>query len=303
MNLYSSHLHSMETLLEGGTPVHRNNDLTPRLMVILGNEPGRTFPVAKGEFKVGRESSCEFMLNDPSVSRVHACLCRTESGDVLIEDLESRNGTFINDKRINQKTLIGHGDILRVGNVLLKFFEFGTLEAEVFQRVFEMALNDSLTETLTKSAICAQLDLMVQNHVGPVSIIMADLDHFKKVNDQYGHVTGDYVLHECVAVIKSAIIRPNDLIGRFGGEEFLIILPDTELAQAAALAETARVAVEKHVICRQDQKIQISVSLGVACRNLGDTVTITSTQNLLENADKALYQAKNQGRNKVISFI
>lgn len=292
----------METLLEGGSPVHRNNDLTPRLMVILGNEPGRTFPVAKGEFKVGRESSCEFMLNDPSVSRVHACLSRTESGDVLIEDLESRNGTFINDKRINQKTLIGHGDILRVGNVLLKFFEFGTLEAEVFQRVFEMALNDSLTETLTKPAICAQLDLMVQNHVGPVSIIMADLDHFKQVNDQYGHVTGDYVLHECVAVIKSAIIRPNDLIGRFGGEEFLIILPDTELAQATAMAENARVAVEKHVICRQDRKIQVSVSFGVACRNLGDTITIASTQNLLENADKALYQAKNQGRNKVISF-
>lgn len=289
----------METLLEGGSSLHRSQELTPKLMVIMGHEPGRTFLLKPGEFQLGRESSCQFILNDPSVSRLHARLVRSENSSCTIEDLGSRNGTFINDLRIEEPTILEHGDVIRVGNVLIKFFESGTLEAEVFQRVFEMAMNDPLTETLTKSAVCAQLDLLMQNRVGNLSVIMADLDHFKQVNDQYGHVAGDYVLHDAVSSIKSSILRKNDLIGRFGGEEFLIVLPDTDLSQAAELAETARRNLADHLISYQQKSIQITSSFGVACRKDLDTVTSQSCQQILEEADRALYQAKKQGRNQV----
>lgn len=303
MNLYSSHLLSMETLLEGGSPSDRNTDLTPRLMVILGHEAGRTFRIGFGDSTVGREKTCHFALNDPSISRVHASINRAESGEVRVTDLSSRNGTFINDHRVEQNGVLSHGDIIRVGNVLLKFFEFGSMEAEVFQRVFELALNDTLTETLTKTAICAQLDLLIQNHTGPVSVVMADIDHFKQVNDTYGHVMGDVVLHQTVAAIKQSILRPNDLIGRFGGEEFLIILPDTILEQALVMAEEARQAVAANVIQDQGQSVKVTASFGVTCRRTGETVTLMTTQNILEKADKALYMAKNQGRNQVCHIV
>ncbi|MFM7319512.1 MAG: diguanylate cyclase domain-containing protein [bacterium] len=289
---------SMETLMEGGVLPGRSADLSPRLMVIVGQEPGKVFGIGKGELKLGRDESSHILLNDASVSRQHANIYRDESGTVTIKDRNSRNGLYVNELKVDAHRL-NHGDILRIGDVLLKYFEFGSLEAEVFQRVFELALYDSVTEIYSRTAITHHLHTLVQNNRSPFGVVMADLDHFKKVNDTYGHLTGDFVLQQAAAAMKKAL-RKEDFIGRFGGEEFLMLLPDTDINQAASVAEACRKSLQETTIQRHNQEIRITCSFGVTAHLPGETKMAEDVANLLiERADRALYAAKHQGRNCV----
>lgn len=294
----SSPFLSMDTLIEGGLVPTNNIDLSPRLLVMVGHEPGRIFGITKGELKLGRDESSQILLNDASVSRLHASIRRDESGSVTIEDLNSRNGLYVNEVKVGSSRL-NHGDILRIGDVLLKYFEFGSLEAEVFQRVFELALYDSVTEIYSRTAITHHLHSLIQKDKSTFAVIMADLDHFKNINDTHGHLTGDFVLHQAAAALKKAL-RKEDLIGRFGGEEFLILLPETEINQAAIIAESCRKSLEDNIIHRHESTIHVTASFGVTTRLPGDTQpTEDLAHQLLERADRALYTAKHEGRNCV----
>ncbi len=298
MMFRSSPFLSMDTLIEGGLAPGNNIDLSPRLLVIVGQEPGRVFGINKCELKLGRDESNQILLNDASVSREHASIRRDESGCVTIEDLNSRNGLYVNEIKVVSARL-KHGDILRIGNVLLKYFEFGSLEAEVFQRVFELALYDSVTEIFSRTAITHHLHSLIQKGQMTFAVIMADLDHFKKVNDTHGHLTGDYVLNQAAAAIKKPLSK-EDLIGRFGGEEFLILLPNTEINQAAIIAESCRKSLEENIIHRHNSTVRITASFGVTSPLPGDgKKTEDIAQHLLERADRALYIAKHEGRNCV----
>jgi len=299
---YTTPLRSMETVAESGFVPGSDEELAPRLMVILGREPGKTFPIALGESSVGRDTDCQITLLDPSVSRKHARLVRAEDGSVTVVDDASTNGTHVNDRKISRSAL-NNGDILRVGNVLLKFYEPGTIEAEVFQRVFQMAMTDPLTETLTKAAITYHLETTVANDPQRLAIIMVDLDHFKQVNDTYGHMAGDVVLKQLAAALKSRALRTGDLIGRFGGEEFLIILPETSLETACQVAETARQAVQETVTSHNGQAIRLTSSFGVTIWQAADEFHPNPPQAMLERADQALYKAKKDGRNQVCTKI
>lgn len=127
-----------------------------------------------------------------------------------------------------------------------------------------------------------------------LALIMFDLDHFKKLNDKYGHQGGDKVLIETAAKIKS-LLRSCDQFGRYGGEEFAIILPETGLIGAADVAERIRSAIDKQLIDFQDQQISCSVSIGVSMLSEFDN----RYEDLIKNADAALYKAKFRGRNRV----
>jgi diguanylate cyclase len=132
--------------------------------------------------------------------------------------------------------------------------------------------------------------------LGKCALLMADIDHFKKVNDTYGHLIGDQVIKAAAQVLKSAV-KGRDIVARFGGEEFVVLLPDTPAQGALALAEQIRTAFGKLRIRRQgsDEMIaQVSISIGVATPLAGETV-----ENAIDRADQALYRAKNEGRNCV----
>lgn len=161
------------------------------------------------------------------------------------------------------------------------------------------ANTDSLTGLPTREIIKNNLVkglLELHDHSGTLYVIMADLDFFKNVNDQYGHLTGDHVLKDVANRIRQAL-RDVDIVGRYGGEEFIILLKNKNLQQAQLIAERVRVHVGSSPINANGQPITITLSQGLACGHVSD-----SAEDLIERADKALYEAKRSGRNCVITI-
>ena len=175
--------------------------------------------------------------------------------------------------------------------------EVGDLAAQLnesLKRVGELAETDTLTETYNRRKFD---EIVIEEHhraehgEAPFSLIMFDIDHFKKVNDKFGHSTGDQVLKHLSRLIRG-LVRQGDLLIRWGGEEFLILLPDTQLEEAGPFAERIRQEVEQEHFTEIGS---LTISLGVAQFRKGD-----STDDLLRRVDNALYQAKQEGRNRVI---
>ena len=167
--------------------------------------------------------------------------------------------------------------------------------------LYKRAITDDLTQLFTRQHIDEGLALEIQNaqlHNQNLSILILDLDRFKEVNDTFGHTTGDLVLQSVSTVLKNHI-RDCDMAGRFGGEEFIVILPNTDIEKAQELSERIRLAIEKNSLMKDGQKIQVTISIGAASyqSNHGDKALL-----LLEDADKALYQAKENGRNQTVCF-
>lgn len=164
------------------------------------------------------------------------------------------------------------------------------------KKLTEKSRIDSLTNCYNKAEILSQIErflLLFLRHKDPFSLIMYDIDYFKKINDTYGHLAGDYVLIKLSNIVKS-LLRKSDICGRFGGEEFIIILPKTKVAGALKLANRIREACQKYSFEYNGKKIDVTISLGVTTANINDSVA-----SLIERCDKALYDAKKNGRNRV----
>lgn len=178
------------------------------------------------------------------------------------------------------------------------------LEARLQEARDEMAYlakHDGLTELLNRRAIyeMARGELERSRREGaPLSVIMLDLDHFKKINDNFGHPTGDQTLR-AVAVAMQASLRQQDGPSRWGGEEFLILLPNTTLKTAAMLAEAIRRAIDDIRLQAGERSVRVQASLGVACLAPESS---NSLDEVLSQADQALYQAKRSGRNRVCVY-
>lgn len=297
---YTTPLWSMDTLTEGGFERSTPEDLSPRLLVITGREPGKSVSIPPGRHLMGRDDNCAIRLIDPSVSRHHAVIEREPEGPVSIENLSETNGTHVNDDQV-QKVVLNNGDIVRIGGVVLKYLEPGTMEAELFERVYRLAIQDSLTETLSKSAVMHHLEALILDEAEPLAIVLMDLDHFKAINDTFGHVAGDIVLSHVARILREQATRPGALVGRFGGEEFLIVMPKTTADDASAWAETLRAVIEATPVCDDGlaDPISVTASFGVAQWSPALGTDDITTRALLEAADKALYNAKHEGRNAV----
>lgn len=260
-------------------------------------------PLTPAESTIGRATDCTVVIQEPSVSRKHARILI--NGDLAeVEDLGSSNGTFVNDQKLTGPFAIKHRDHVRFGNVLMRFNAYEDLETICEDEGWSRSVVDAGTQIFNKRYLLDNLDAEIKfsrSSTRTLSLISFDLDFFKKVNDTYGHNAGDHILRETANVVKN-VVRKDDIFGRFGGEEFLIILPNTPVKKATELAERIRAAVDSHPFMVTDEKGQQlqhhqTLSLGVA--ELAASHDLAT--DFLEVADQRLYQSKQGGRNRVTS--
>lgn len=247
------------------------------------------------ELNLGRDPVCELTLSDPRVSRKHAVI-RREAAEYVLEDLGSTNGTFVNDERITRKQLTA-GDMIRVGDHIFKFLAGGHVELMFHKETAKIVSCDSLTSAFTKRYFLDRLEEEIARSgraERALSLLMLDIDFFKKINDTYGHPTGDEVLREFSRRIR-AVIHRDDVFARYGGEEFAILLPCTNIREAIQIAERCRRAIADEAFSTSTAKFEVTCSVGAATLN-GD---VNGSETLIAAADERLYEAKRSGRNRV----
>jgi two-component system cell cycle response regulator len=246
---------------------------------------------------LGRGNDCDIRIIDHSVSRRHARIQPGADGYYAV-DLQSTNGTFVNDVPASICKL-KDGDYLRVGNCIYRFLAGGNVEAEYHEEIYRLTIIDALTDIHNKRYLLEFLDRELARSARygrPLALVLFDIDHFKKVNDEMGHLGGDFTLRELAACVKRGI-RKEELFARYGGEEFAVVLPETDREGAVHAAERIRSLVEKQPFQYEGKAFEVTVSLGVA--TTAGEEALTPTQ-LIRQADEKLYQAKNDGRNRVL---
>jgi two-component system cell cycle response regulator len=257
---------------------------------------GRRYVLDKEITTVGRGRDNDIVLPSDCVSRQHARFERRGEA-IYIVDLASTNGTFVNDDRkpVRERRL-SRGDQLKIGDTIFKHLTGADIELQYHEIIFRMAVTDGLTDLSNRKqldAILAEEIPRARRHGRDLSLLMLDIDHFKHINDTYGHLTGDYVLRGLASILQKRL-RPNDKLGRYGGEEFCAILPETSLSSAATFAEELRALVEAHAFVTEDKQIRVTVSVGAGTLREG-----MKSADLYQCADEMLYQAKRAGRNQV----
>jgi diguanylate cyclase (GGDEF)-like protein len=271
------------------------------LIIIRGTPQGQRFFLTMPEMIIGRDPAADIVLSDQTVSKKHARVITESNSSHRLIDLGSSNGTFVNDKKKSpgEESQLAKEDMIKLGNTILKYLPAGELEILFYGTLGAAAHTDALTRIYNKGYLLEALDAEFKRAKAlhtEFSMVMFDLDHFKKVNDTYGHDAGDYVLKEFANVVRSKFLRPKDVFARYGGEEFVILLANTSAPAAADVAEKIRYAVETHPFNYEGKRLKVTTSLGVS--ELRSDVESALT--LLKLADKALYAAKTGGRNKVV---
>ena len=264
------------------------------LLQIFGPELGERYSLDGDIATIGRDLGNNIVLVDESVSRNHAKIERTTRGFVL-EDLDSTNGSRVNDDSI-KSCLLKSGDQLQIGSFILKYIGSGNVEAVYHEEIYRMMITDGLTGIANRRKLDEALEnefLRAKRYGRPLSIAILDADHFKKVNDTHGHIVGDFVLKK-LATLFQQNIRREELLGRYGGEEFVVVMPEVDSSGAFQLAEKLRKTVESTVFKSGEAELPITISVGVATLGAEESVKA-----FIDTADQALYKSKEDGRNRV----
>jgi diguanylate cyclase (GGDEF)-like protein len=266
-----------------------------------GPDIGKRTPLSKKAYIVGRDADVDLVISRSSVSRQHSQLTMDEQSEWWVQDLGSTNGTFINEERITRKCLVD-GDQVRFGDAIFKFLSGANIESAYHEEIYRMTILDGLTGIHNKRYLLEFLERELagaHRHRHPLSLVMFDVDHFKKVNDSRGHLCGDAVLKEISMRIKTRM-RREDLFARYGGEEFSCVLASTNLEGAVKFAEHVRTMVCDKPFVFDGQSFGVTVSLGVSTVWNEPGVDLLT---LIKRADENLYAAKHGGRNCVIPTV
>jgi two-component system, cell cycle response regulator len=284
-----------------GSQFQKADSAPPSLVVLIGPTAliGRQFFLTKREYLIGRSSDCEIHIDDRSVSRNHAKILFDGKG-VILTDLNSANKTLVKETQLqpNLPFRLENNDQIKCGNVIFKFYEKGNLQAYANQALMEKALKDTLTGAYTKGALLERGPEVIkrsQSQAEDLTILVFDIDHFKKINDTHGHPGGDYVLKELGRLIINSVIRSEDFFARYGGEEFVLVLLKSNQKVGLEVAERLRSTVQNHIFNYHGAIVPVTISVGVAQRDSQDK----QWDDLFSRADKALYQSKQSGRNRV----
>jgi len=263
-----------------------------------GPDIGKRVPLLNKQYIVGRDSEAGFVVSRSSVSRQHARLYTDDDGQWWVEDLNSTNGTFVNETRIRAQMLTD-ADQVRFGDAIYKFLSGSNIESAYHEAIHNMAIQDGMTGIHNKRYFMEFLEREIAvctRHGHPLTLVMFDVDHFKKINDSKGHLAGDAVLKDLAGRIKPRI-RREDLFARYGGEEFACVLPSTALPGGIVFAEHLRTLTEERPTYFDNQPINFTISLGVTTLH---RETGVDPQMLIKRADENLYAAKRGGRNRVV---
>jgi diguanylate cyclase (GGDEF)-like protein len=265
------------------------------LVVIYGSELGKKYNLNSSSLVIGRSSKCDIQIDQESISRNHSKIVNTGKS-ILVRDLGSTNGTYVNDEPIDEYVL-RDGDLIKIGRTIFKFLTGGNIENAYHEEIYRLTTIDGLTQIYNKRYFLETLEREIarsQRYRRSLSLVMFDIDHFKKINDSYGHLAGDYVLKHLASTVKTKI-RREDLFARYGGEEFAIVLPEIDGGNSKAFAEKIRQLVEKQDFRFENTRIQVTISMGVGA--IDDEHNDAAT--LIKQADDFLYVAKSAGRNRV----
>jgi diguanylate cyclase (GGDEF)-like protein len=274
------------------------------LTVVGGLETGRVFAIPRAfEATLGRAEGCSFRFDDASVSGVHAKVaCITL--DHVFADAGSTNGSYVNDVRVSSPVKLKDGDRIQLGSAtFLRFSLVSEDEEKALRKMYDAALRDGLTGVFNRKHLDERIDVEIayaQRNQTELSLVMFDVDHFKKVNDTYGHLAGDAVLKR-VAQVLAAGLRSEDVLGRYGGEEFVIVVRGISVTSAKVLAERLRESLEKTSLRLGSATLAVTASAGVsslACMQVQQGGSDKTS--LLGIADTRLYEAKQAGRNRVV---
>jgi diguanylate cyclase (GGDEF)-like protein len=283
-------------------------DLRPALIFLSGDLLAVPIPLEREEVVLGRALEADVRINDTGVSRRHARI-NTVAGeggtiDYILTDLTSSSGTLLNGQRVKSETL-QNGDKITIGKHLLRFEMLDEIDREYQRQIRRLLSHDDLTGLLSSRSFFSELrreSERAKQEKRRFCVLMMDIDHFKTVNDTYGHLTGSKTLEE-IGLCITQNLRSGDAAARFGGEEFAAFLLDAELAQGLVAAERIRAEIEnnKFSVIRQGKTAEshyITISIGVASFPNDSSDPIE----LVEHADSALYRAKREGRNRVCAY-
>jgi two-component system cell cycle response regulator len=275
-------------------PVNRD----AALVVIHGLDLGRKYDLIKEQTVVGRSSKADIQVDQEAISRNHARFS-IATGRVSLKDLGSTNGTYVNDEMITTDMQLRNGDLVKIGRTIFKFIAGGNIESAYHDEIYRLTTVDGLTQVFNRRYFEETVEREISRchrYGRSLSLVMVDIDHFKTINDTYGHLAGDHVLKHVASSIRTRI-RREDILSRYGGEEFAVLLPEVELKGAVQLAEKVRKLIEKQVFEFDKQPIPVTVSAGVATL----TQPMHEASDLVRMADTHLYAAKTDGRNRVSS--
>ena len=253
----------------------------------------------KETFSIGRSATCDLTVDENAVSRRHTLLKQNEDGSFLLVDLNSTNGTMVNDQMVKDAAVpLKPGDNIRIGSQIYKFLTSDHIEAQFYEASYAMMTSDSLTGVWNRRYFRDMAERELQRTSRskmPLSLLMMDLDHFKVVNDTYGHLAGDEILREFSRRIAKQL-RKEDLLARYGGEEFSILLIDADEEEARIVANRCLNVVAAVPFAHKEDAINCTVSIGGIIYT-GEDEPI-SCDEFFEQADQKLYDAKKGGRNR-----
>ncbi len=277
----------------------RHQRTSPCLIMVSGESSvGKLFKLEKAEICFGRSSDADIKIEDETVSRLHAKIVTNPDGTKRLIDLHSKNGTFVNGLGTKDVPL-QDGDKIQIGiATVFRFSYHDTLDEACQINLYESATRDGLTQVHNKKffldTVSKEFAYCLRHQV-TLSLVLIDIDHFKKVNDTWGHLAGDYVLSS-VATRISETIRAEDIFARYGGEEFVLLLREVPEEKAFLLADRLRRLIETTKLVFQGHPISVTISAGISSLHHHECNCIES---FIASADQQLYRAKQAGRNCV----
>jgi two-component system cell cycle response regulator len=264
-----------------------------------GAQLGHVLKLGEQVHRVGRANECEVWLSDDGVSRKHASIS-FENGGYVIEDTQSANGTFVGGQRVD-RAVLRDGDLIQFGpQAVFRYSIADEGQEQLLRQLYEASVTDALTGANNREHFDSQLRMelsFARRHGTDLSLVMFDVDYFKRVNDTYGHPVGDEVLVE-ISKATRRLVRNEDVFARYGGEEFALILRGIALEGAKTVGERLRERIASLAVKTEHDTLQVTVSVG--CASYATTPEQTA-EALVQAADKRLYAAKHAGRNRVVA--
>ncbi|UCD82009.1 MAG: diguanylate cyclase [Desulfobacterales bacterium] len=292
------------TIFEDTRSFVKDSTLHPYLVIFIGKDSGKRHALKPGATTIGRSHEADITIDDDWASRVH-CVLDWKGEAFEIEDRDSTNGTYVNTLKIS-RTQVPPGVPIQVGHSLMKIEFKDEAELQLERNLKRSAFIDGLTGIFNRQYFMKRAEeelAFARRHLSQIGIIMMDIDHFKLVNDTYGHQMGDFVLNRFASII-SGNKRPEDVFARYGGEEF-IIMPRGELSKDGMHlhCERLRLKIEDSEFAFGETRVRVTISLGFHLAVIGNGGQQTSLDELIGKADEALYRAKELGRNRTENLL